>query len=917
MPGDPNNWELVKAIVGEALELDEPERAALARERCGGNLAALDEAMSLIEAARSTPGVLMPSTDAWLGLGNAGGPAPRLSPGQMIGSYQVLDVVSESAASIIYRARQAAPERIVAIKLLRDPRAASGDLDRFVREAIALGRIDHPHVAKIFEAGVHTTAADVRTPYIAMEFVEGEPITHHVRRRQMPRDEVLMLLIRVAHGVHAAHQRAVIHRDLKPGNVLVTADDQPKILDFGIARLIEEPESDRATLAGMLLGTPGYMSPEQAEGNVDQIDVRTDVWALGVMGVELLTGRLPIELTGAVALEAIRRTANGDVISPRALDPTIGRDLELVLLTALRRDRELRYSGALAFAEDLENVLAERPIRARPPSWGYLISKFVVRRRWESLGLAGAAVLLIAGAVSQTLAWRRAGIERDRAIAVNELLRGMVSAADPNFGNRSMTLVDAIGGLENRLEATPELTPLVEADVRSSLAGMLFSAGEYERARAHVARSIELRESEGDRAGLATDIPLLANTLRWLYRPEEALGVAERGVKIADAMNDPSASVFTREVYAGSLHDVRRLAEAEQAYRDVVGSAEKLLGPSHERTLFAKGGLASVLTDLGRLPEAEAILREVLAVRATQGPVAMRESLTLRGNLAMLLAEQGKMVEAIAEFRDVAQRSTEILGQSHDVTISILTNLAENLRRHAQVEESIAIGRDVLARCIRSWGWSHERTLSVAEGLIATDIRLRRFDKALELASDGVNGAALGAMNGRPLHLSLKALRAAALSGLGRFDEAQPTYLEAIASLRNSLGENAVQTLVVMNNYATSLIEAGKPADATPILEDILSRLPASGAPPSMAPVIRRNLGKSLLSEGRVADGVAALDASYRESIDRQEYENAQQCATILADHFAASGDAALSQTWREKLSAAQQSAPPAGNRAE
>lgn len=901
MPGDLKDWELIKAVVGEALELAEPDRAQRVRERCGTNRTALDEAMSLIEAARSTSGVLMPSTDAWLGIADSAHPAPTLSPGQMIGKYQVLDVISESPASVIYRARQSAPERVVAIKLLRDPRAASGDLDRFVREAIALGRIDHPSVAKIFEAGVHTTAAGLRTPYIAMEFVDGTPITHHVRSRRMPRPDILRLLIRVAHAVHAAHQRAVIHRDLKPGNVLVTPDGQPKILDFGIARLIEEPESARATIAGMLLGTPGYMSPEQAEGETDQIDVRTDVWALGVLGVELLTGRLPIELSGAGALEAIRRTAAGQIISPRALDSTISRDLERVLLTALRRDRQLRYAGALAFADDLENVLAERPIRARPPSWRYTASKFVLRRRWEVLGATAVAALLVAGAASQVAAWRRTGIERDRAVAVNELLRGMVSAADPNFGNRSITLVDALAGLEARLDSARGLPPLVEADARSSLAGMLFSAGEYARARAHAERSVELRRAQHDRAGLSADLPLLANSLRWLYLPEEALRAAEQGVKIADALEDPGAIVFTREVHAGCLHDLGRMPEAEQAYRDAINIAEGSLGPSHERTLFAKGGLASVLTDAGRLPEAEGLLRQVLAVRATQGPVALRESLTLRGNLAMLLAEQGKLADAIAELREVAERSTAILGESHDVTISTLTNLAENLRRHAQVDESLAISRDVLARCVRTWGWSHERTLGIAEGVIATDIRLRRFDQALELARAAVSGASLGPMNARPIHHSLKALSAAALAGLGKFDEARPIYLETIRSLRDSLGENATQTMVVMNNYATSLIEAGRAGEATPIFEDILTRLSASGGPPSMTPVVRRNLGNALLREGRASEGVLALETAYRESIDRQEYENARRCASILAEHFAGIGDIAMSQAWNAR----------------
>ena len=903
------DWELIKQVVGEALDADPDHRRALIEDRCAGRPSIAAEVESLIGAADSSSGVLSRGTDAWLGVGPGPASSRTLTPGSRVGGYEVEGLISEGPSSIVYRARQLVPDRPVAIKVLRPSHSSMGAAERFLREAVALGRIDHPGVARIYEAGMHRDGVGAGAPFIAMEFVDGVPITEYVRAHRPSRSDVLRLLVRVALGVQAAHQRAVIHRDLKPANVLVRPDGQPKVLDFGIARLLEEASGGWATIEGSLLGTPGYLSPEQAQGRTGEIDVRTDVWALGVLGYELLTGRAPIDVERVGPLEALRRVGSAEIVPPGRIDASLRGDIEQILMKSLRREQGQRYPSAQAFADDIERALSSLPIMARPPSVGYRFSRFAYRHRYALCGAVSA--LLVAGAAgfSQVSAWRRAGMERDRARAVNVLLRDMISAADPNFGNRSITLRDALSGIEARANAAG-LPPLVEADARSALAAMFFSIGEYERAHAHVERAVELREQLSDRRGLVEDRSLLANALRWLYRPEEAIAVAARGVEEGRRWFGPSApqTLQAMEIYAGCLHDLQRFEEAEAAYRQVVAAARSWLGPADERTLFAMGGLSSVLTDRGRVSEAEALIREVLEIRGARGPGAVRETLTMRGNLAMLLAEQGRLKEAIAEQRAVADAATTLLGEAHDVTTTTLTNLAESLRRSGEVDESIRIGRELLDRCVRVHGWGYDGTLDVAEGLISTSIRLRRFEEARALAELALHEIERTLGREHAWHHRQRALLAGALAGLGRLDEALDLYQQAIAYFASSVGPRHVQSLTVSNNYGTALIESERADEAVKVFDDLLARL-SDGSHPSMVPVIRRNLGRALLVAGRTDEGVAALVQAYKASTARQELENARRCALLLSNHFAASGDVARAAEWAAKAGAPSEGA--------
>lgn len=876
----PVPWETIKLAVAEAMELAPTERAQFLELRCKGDDALLKEALSLVEAATASDGVLSRRLDTWLGMDTSASTADLA--GRRIGRYTLTRILGEGAAGVVYLASQDNPDRTVALKLLRSAMPLMDLSDRFRLEAAALGRIRHPSVAQIYEAGVHRTETGAALPYIAMEYIDGQPITDFTRDRKLTQPEILRLMVLVAEAIHAAHQRAVIHRDLKPSNVLVDQQGQPKVVDFGIARINEEGFRTRLTAVGSLLGTPGYMSPEQAEGSADDTDVRTDVWSLGAMLYELLAGRPPMDIAGMTPTLAIRRLIDAEPVPIRKALPAIGRDLECVVMTALARVRDDRYPSAQALADDLHRVLSDEPISVRPPSRAERVARFT--RRHRAGVLVGSAVLaLIVGAgVALAIANQRAAAERDRARAVNALLQGMISAADPNFGDRNVTMLEALTGLESRLSGELAAQPRTEADVRSALGIMLFSIAEYERSQVHLERAIELRRTIGDHANRLEDQVQLANTLRWLYEPSEALELITRTADEAGRRMGPNhpTTIHASEILAGCAHDLQRFTEAEASYRDVIDRSTARLGEAHEQTLFARSGLAGVLIDAGRYAEAEAELREVIGLREATGADRVRETLTLRANLALTLAEQGMLTEAIEQQRLVADRSAELLGPTHDSTVTYRTNLAESLRRAGHADEALELNRRVLDQCAEAHGWAHESTLDALESVAMNLVRLRRYDEALALTESALERLTPALDEDSDWIHRVGSFHAAALSGLGRFDEALAIYTSAIAHYTGRYGPEAGYTIILTNNLGLAHIEAGQGGQAVQIYRELLAR--TEGRFDSMQPVLRRNLGHALMITGAFDESRAELTAARDASFARGETDNAERCSQLL-----------------------------------
>jgi serine/threonine protein kinase len=322
-------------------------------------------------------------------------PAPTGAP--VIEGYQIIAPIGRGGMGTVWRAVQLRTRRDVALKVMNPGFAASHRARaRFDREVELAARLEHPNLARVYDSG-----ADRGAYYYAMELIDGQHMDAHVTAARLDKRQIVELMRTVCRAIQHAHQRGVIHRDLKPGNILVTADGVPHVVDFGLAKMLlddEDGDAKRLSRDGDVAGTPAFMSPEQAAGKIGEVDTRSDVYSLGVVLYELLTGRMPHDTTGT-SFQVMKRIVEEDVRSPRSISRTIDRELEALLLKALARDPNKRYASAGELANDLDNYLSGDPLTAKKPTTVYFLLK-KIRKNRVPLGIAAAAVLGVALTVS-------------------------------------------------------------------------------------------------------------------------------------------------------------------------------------------------------------------------------------------------------------------------------------------------------------------------------------------------------------------------------------------------------------------------------------------------------------------------------------------------------------------------------------
>src|SRR5262245_40646211 len=408
----------VEELFGRAIDLDPAWVSTFLDEQCGGDAdlrAAVEELLRLDGRAEATESLLRSPV-----AGSRGdAPAPAAAPS--IARYRLVRVLGEGGMGTVYEAEQDSPRRTVALKVIRAGLASDFLLTRFAREAHILGLLQHPGIAHVYDAGV----AQSGHPYFAMELIAGVPLDQYAHQHGLDARGRLELLARVCDAVQHAHERGVIHRDLKPGNILVEASGQPRVLDFGVARAADAGlTAGGRTEAGQLLGTLSYMSPEQASGDPSALDPRGDVYALGVILYELLAHRLPYGLDGLPLPEAARVICEQEPARLGLLDGRLRGEVETIAAKALAKEPARRYPSAAELAADIRRHLGDEPIRARPPSALYQLGKFV--RRHTALvttTVAFLAVLVVGGGVTAWQAVRLAQAERDQAVKQGQVER--------------------------------------------------------------------------------------------------------------------------------------------------------------------------------------------------------------------------------------------------------------------------------------------------------------------------------------------------------------------------------------------------------------------------------------------------------------------------------------------------------------
>jgi predicted Ser/Thr protein kinase len=403
-------YQTIKRVYLEARALGGAEREALLARECGTDRALRAEVEELLAQEETLGDFLTKPARAEFG------PEPKhaeLSCPERIGAYRILKPLGFGGMGVVYLAEQDSPRRQVALKLLRLDTASPAQVERFEQEAELLGRLVHPGIARVYEAGWTGTETG-RRPFFAMEFVEGLPLTEYANERALELGARLKLVSQVAEAVHYAHGRGVVHRDLKPTNVFVDARGEPRVLDFGVARPLGE--GSRATKTGQLVGTLAYMSPEQASGRYE-VTPRGDVYSLGVILYELLTGRLPIPTEHVPLHEAVRRIREDEPIPAGAVRRELRGDLETILVKALAKEPERRYASAAELAEDLRLFLEHRPIRARRPTSAYVAWKLVRRHRMMAVTALALFVFAIVGQVGALVLIQRGRLVRHNAFS--------------------------------------------------------------------------------------------------------------------------------------------------------------------------------------------------------------------------------------------------------------------------------------------------------------------------------------------------------------------------------------------------------------------------------------------------------------------------------------------------------------------
>jgi eukaryotic-like serine/threonine-protein kinase len=672
----------------------------------------------------------------------------------------------------VWLAEQSAPvKRQVALKIVKALRYDSSALVRFDLERQALAIMDHPAIAKVFDAG---STADGQ-PYFAMEYVPGLPITQYCDEKRRSARERLLIFTQVCEGVQHAHQKAIIHRDLKPTNILVVEVDGkpvPRIIDFGLAKAISQqpPGGTLVTRAGGLVGTPGYMSPEQMDPLVVDVDTRSDVYSLGVVLYELLTGVMAQdtqEWESKPFHEVLRQVHEEEPTSPstrlsndpaaaalaekrstdaRQLANMLRGDLDWITLKALDRDRARRYGSPAELAADLGRYLRNEPVVARPASLAYRTKKYVQRHKFGVAAATAAALLLIAFGVLQAIQLRRITRERARADRVAKFMTGMFKISNPSEARgNAVTAREILDKSSKDIDAGLRKDPELQAQLMGTMAQTYAGLGLYARAQDLVEHAQAIQSSlfgERNRETLASE-SYLAQLLRaqgHLPEAEKLLLSTIAAQRQVLGPNDPDTLASMDRlgyVYANEA----RPADAERLFRQTLDAERKVLGPDDPQTLSTLNELAEVLTPQGRYSEADQIYGELIAAqKRTLGPDHPATLLSM-SHAAENLEEEGRLPEAEKLYSDVIAAQRRILGPEHPQTLRAMTMLALTLAKEGRYSEADKLQSQVIEIKTRALGPTHTSTLQSMEMEALGLSRSGRYADAEKMFRDVIEAA--------------------------------------------------------------------------------------------------------------------------------------------------------------------------------
>ncbi len=863
-----------------------------------------------------------------------------LAAGTLIdGKYKLVLQLGSGGMGVVYKAEQSTPiHRSVALKVIKLGMDTQEVIARFELEKQALAVMKHPNIAGVYDAGVTESGR----PYFVMEYVAGVPITDYCDQHRLTVPKRLELFMALCDAVHHAHQKGVIHRDLKPSNVLVETRDGkpvPKIIDFGIAKAIEQRMTEQTlfTAQGQFIGTPEYMSPEQAEASGLDIDIRTDVYSLGMLLYELLVGVLPFdprELRMAGYDEIRRRireeepfipskrlTALGNASSLNAVNRSVEvsvlvkqlcGDLDWIVMKALEKDRSRRYASASSFAEDIERHLNHMPVAAGPPGATYRFGKFVQRHK---LGVTAALVIVITvivgltglsyGLIAAVNARNAAALERDKATAVNSFLQDMLKSPDPGIGDRNVRVIDVLERLSGVIEVDLGDQPEIEAEVQNTLARSFNSLGYYQKALPHINRTLEIRNSLLGPAHSSTlkAQNALANTLESLGRLEESEAIYKKNLDIRRRVlgaEHPDT--------LNSMHDLAALYNKKGRYLESVDLArqtlairKRVLGPKHEDIYTNFLLLSNVLTNLKEYDEAEKFAsmslersREIVEERKLAHGLEHPIVLNSEHLYAYVLYMQGKYGEAEKIQRDLLERQRSVFGPNHDNTLSNQFNLANTLKHQGKLREAESLYLTTMDKFMEAYGVEHPHTLIVASGLASVLDEQNKFSEAESIYRETLNvqKRIMGLDN--PWTLDTAYNLAESLRKRSHYREAEVLYRQIIEEERKLLGKEHQDSLKTVYNLAIVIRNQGCLEEAEDLLVEtskMQERLLGLDHPDTLATnnalaITLSQAGKFEQAEGFLIENIESKKRSFG-----PEHENTVRSMSNLAGVYIDHGE--------------------------